>query len=198
MKRLLAILLAAGLLALCGAGLAEAAVEPGAAEAAPEAALPDPDAVQDAEAVQAAEADPNADAAPGDAFTLWFEEGFGLSVPEGWVSYPVAEEDAAAGVRYALGDGKGENFLYIQAQPTLLEDVGALSERIEADERLSRTGDLVFGGTPFVAFIDEARGVSGCATLWRGELVIFLFTPQSDSAFMMTATELMETFTTVQ
>ena len=53
----------------------------------------------------------------GPTFTLAFEEGFTLEIPEGWVSYPVEDEV----IRYALGDGSGERFLYILAQSTALE-----------------------------------------------------------------------------
>ena len=32
-------------------------------------------------------------------FTLRFEDGFSLQLPEGWVSYPVTAEDRSAGVQ---------------------------------------------------------------------------------------------------
>ena len=146
----------------------------------------------------AAEAEPETDsdaAGPGTAeetFRLWFEEGFGLSIPAGWYSYPVSEADRAAGLRYILGDG--QRYLYVQAQPTRLADAGALSALVEENGNLEKTGDLTFGGTPFVAFIDRDRDISGCAALWGREIIAFLFTPQSNSAFMGIATNVMESF----
>ena len=125
---------------------------------------------------------------------VWFEEGFGLSLPEGWVRYDVAEEDRANGIRYALGDGSGERMLYIQMQPTGIADTDALSEAVENTDGLNRTGALTFGDTAFVAFIDPRRNASCCATLWNGELAVFMFTPQTDSDYMLTVSQLMESF----
>ena len=128
--------------------------------------------------------------AEGGAFTLRFDEGFSLSLPEGWVSYPVEDES----IRYALGDGSGERMLYIQMQPTGIADTDALSEAVENTDGLNRTGALTFGDTAFVAFIDPRRNASCCATLWNGELAVFMFTPQTDSDYMLTVSQLMESF----
>ena len=46
-----------------------------------------------------------------------FDEGFSLDLPEGWVSYPISDPE----IRYALGDGSGERYLYILAQPAAFE-----------------------------------------------------------------------------
>ena len=134
--------------------------------------------------------------APDDVEThrVWFEEGFGLLVPEGWVSYPVAPEDAEAGIRYALGDGSNERFLYIQITETALLDTDELGEAVTREDGLTKSGDLTFDDTRFVAFIDDANNLSCCATVWDGRLVTFMFTPQTDSDFMLTATRLMESF----
>ena len=142
------------------------------------------------------EATPAPTDAPEKRFDLWFEEGFGLAIPEDWVSYPVSEADRQAGLRYALGDGSDARFFYICFQSTRLERPEALSAMIDADEALEKTGDLTFGDVPFVAFIDHARNASGCAMLWGGDIVTFLFSPQTDMDYMMTATEIMETFKT--
>ena len=146
--------------------------------------LPAPDEV----AALTGEAEPEA------GVTVWFEEGFGLSIPEGWVSYPVQAADQAEGVRYALGDGSGERFLFIQLKPTALRNADALSSAIEGEDGLTKTGELSFGGNRFVAFIDLAQNASCCATIWGDRLAVFMFTPQSDADFMLTATQLMQTF----
>lgn len=123
---------------------------------------------------------------------LWFEEGFGLDLPQGWVSYPM--EGASSAIRYALGDGSGEHFLYIELQPTALEAVSQLSETVEGAEAMEKTGELVFGDTTFVTFIDASRDVNCCATLWGDQLLTFAFTPQSDADYMLTATRIMGSF----
>lgn len=125
---------------------------------------------------------------------VWFEEGFGLSLPADWVSYPVSEADQAAGVRYALGDGSGERFLFIQLTATSLQSAEALNEAVDAEESFSKRGALTFNGTEFTTFIDSDANASCCATLWGGKLLMFMFTPQSDADFMLTAPQIMETF----
>ena len=212
MKKWLAILLAACLL-LCTAALGEASpTEAPAEEAATAAPEETPEAEPTAapegaeeDAAEEAPADVDTTEAEGESDTeepeapveLWFEEGFGLTFPAGWVRYAVSEADRAAGIRYALGDGSGEHFLYVQMQSTRLDGIEALSGLIGQTEGIEKTGDLTFGEAPFVAFIDDAQNASGCATLWGGEIVTFLFTPQDDSAYMMAATEIMESFRTL-
>lgn len=193
MKKYLAILMAA-LLVLGGAAWAEvpdSAAEAVAVEA--ETGLPEDGGLPAPEEVEAlTEA-----VAESEGIEVWFTEGFGLTLPDGWVSYPVAEEDQTAGVRYALGDGTGERFLYIQITPTQLTSAAALTEAVDNEDTLTRSGELNFGGTDFVAFIDNAHNASCCATLWGESLAMFIFTPQSDSGFMLTATQVMETFRTM-
>lgn len=189
MKKLLAILLALCLLTV-GAALAEAAkTEPEATESA--------DAAQDADLLPSPEevTDAAADAQePSPSYVVWFEEGFGLSLPEGWVRYEISDADAEAGVRYALGDGSGENFLYIQLTPTELSSFGALSRAVDARPDYAKTGSLTFGGVEFVTFIDGDRNASCCATLWDRNLLAFIFTPQSDLDYMLVVSKVMETF----
>ena len=139
------------------------------------------------------EAEPSPTPEPEDSH-VWFEEGFGLTLPGGWVRYDVPDADRENGIRYALGDGSGENHLYIRFTPTRMADIDALSEAVEGTEGLSRTGKLSFGGTDFVTFIDSRQNASCCATLWGGDMVVFIFTPQTDSDFMLTASQLMESF----
>lgn len=125
----------------------------------------------------------------GERFTLGFDEGFSLSLPEGWVAYPIED----AGIRYALGDGD-ERFLYILAQATALEDFEAMRVAIDAREDWGKTSRLDLNGQPFAAFIVPELNASGCATLLNGEMITFLFTPQDDSDYMLTAAEIMAGF----
>lgn len=133
--------------------------------------------------------------APAKTNQVWFEEGFSLFLPDGWVSYAVSEEDKANGIRYALGDGTGERNLYIQVTPTTLTSMEALAGAVENTEGLSKTGDLNFGDADFVAFIDSRQNASCCATLFNGQQMLFMFTPQTDSDFMLVASRMMESFT---
>ena len=55
--------------------------------------------------------------AEAERFTLRFDEGFALSLPKGWVSYPAGEGP----IRYALGAGDGTRYLYILIQSTQVD-----------------------------------------------------------------------------
>ncbi len=122
-------------------------------------------------------------------FTLRFDEGFSLALPEGWVSYPAGE----SGVRYALGDGAGR-YLYVLAQKSAFDDFDAMRAAIEARGDCGKTSALDLNGQPFAAFINADLNASGCATLLNGEMLAFLFTPQDDSDYMLTVAEIMASF----
>ncbi len=124
--------------------------------------------------------------AEGSAFTLRFDEGFSLSLPEGWVSYPVEDET----IRYALGDGAGR-YMYILTQPSAFGDFDALRAAIDAREDWGRTSPLELDGQSFAAFIVPELNASGCSTLLGSEVFTFLFTPQDDSDYMLTVAEIM-------
>ena len=126
----------------------------------------------------------------GPTFTLAFDEGFTLALPEGWVSYPV--EDST--IRYALGDGSGERFLYILAEPTALQTFEEVQSALESGGNIGKTSALDLNGQPFAAFIAQNLNASGCATLLNGETLTFLFTPQSDSEYMLTVARIMASF----
>ena len=164
---------------------AEEGEDPSEADAAEDTAEPAEDAPEATE-IPEAESTPEPDGTEEPESTpepedceVWFEEGFGLTLPGGWVSYDVSDEDRESGVRYALGDGTGERMLYIQ-----FKAVGASDAALK----------LVCEDTAFVTFIDARQNASCCATLWGGEMAAFVFTPQSDSDFMLTASQLMESF----
>lgn len=129
-----------------------------------------------------------------DVFTLWFEEGFSLDIPEGWVSYAVPQEDAADGIRYALGDGLGERYLYIRTEKTEITDFEGLRAAIEAREDCSKPNELSLNGQPFASFVLRNANTSGCATLYDGQLLTFLFTPQSDQEYMLLLARIMASF----
>ena len=125
--------------------------------------------------------------AEAERFTLRFDEGFALSLPKGWVSYPAGEGP----IRYALGAGDGARFLYILVQPTQIGDFDAMRAAIEANPDCGKTSPLDLNGNEFAAFIAPRLNASGCATLLNGNLVTLLFTPQDDSDYMLLAAEIM-------
>ena len=125
----------------------------------------------------------------GGRFTLRFDEGFRLSLPEGWVSYPAEGTNA----RYILGDGAGR-YLYVLVQPSPYADFDALSAAIDAREDWGRTSPLELDGQSFAAFIVPELNASGCSTLLGSEVFTFLFTPQDDSDYMLAVAQIMASF----
>ena len=81
----------------------------------------------------------------GPTFTLAFDEGFSLALPEGWVSYPATDGT----IRYALGDGSGERFLYILAEPTALASFEEVQAALESGGSIGKTSALDLNGQPF-------------------------------------------------
>lgn len=130
-------------------------------------------------------------------FTLWFEEGFSLDLPEGWVAYPADEESKDNDIRYILGNGEATRYMYILYRPTTFADMAELGITIATDDRYEKTGDLVFDGYSFIAFALPGQDVSGCMTLHEGNLLIFAYNPQSDSEYMMLAASIMDTFNSI-
>ena len=125
--------------------------------------------------------------AEGGTFALRFDEGFTMSLPEGWVSYPAGNGP----IRYALGPGDGARFLYIQVQPTDIDTPDAMREAIEKSGQCGKTSPLELNGKDFAAFVAPDLNASGCATIHDGQLITFLFTPQDDSDYMLVAAEIM-------
>ena len=131
-----------------------------------------------------------------DNFTLWFEDGFSLSIPEGWVSYPSGDA-GEPDIRYVLGDADGSRYMYIQRRATALEDIDALDAALTAHESYEKTGELRFNGQTFLAFIAADLNASGCMTILDGHLLTFIFTPQTDSDYMLLAAEIMDSFSSL-
>ena len=123
-------------------------------------------------------------------YEVRFDEGFSLTIPAGWVSYPM--EDGV--IRYALSDGAGERFLYILVEPTTLTDFDQLRQSIDDREDCGKASPLDLNGLPFAAFIVPGLNASGCATLLDGTTLTFLFTPQDNTDYMLTAAEIMASF----
>ncbi|MBR1820161.1 MAG: hypothetical protein IJ769_00915 [Clostridia bacterium] len=130
-----------------------------------------------------------AEDAGAEKFTLRFDEGFSLSLPAGWVSYPVADST----IRYALGDGDGR-YMYVLAQTAAFADFEAMRAALDAREGWGKTSPLDLNGQSFAAFIVPELNASGCATLLNGELLTFLFTPQDDADYMLTVAEIMASY----
>lgn len=138
-----------------------------------------------------------ASAQEADAFTIWFEEGFSLDLPQGWVSYPADNNAQLSDIRYILSDGDGDRYMYILYRPTTYTDIAALDTAVAADPAFEKTGDLVFDGHSFIAFAMPGQDSSGCMTLHNGHLLTFVYTPQSDSEYMMLAASVMDTFRSI-
>jgi len=132
-----------------------------------------------------------------ETFTLWFDEDFSLDLPSDWVSYPVSAGDKANDIRYILGNSEGTRHMYILSRPTVYSSIEALNEAVAADEIFEKTGDLVFDGYSFIAFALPGQDVSGCMTLHNGNLLTFVYSPQSDSEYMMLAASIMDTFRSI-
>ena len=125
--------------------------------------------------------------AEGGTFALRFDEGFTMSLPEGWVSYPAGNGP----IRYVLGSGDGARLLYIQVQPTDIDSPEAMRAAIENSGQCGKTSPLELNGKDFAAFIAPELNASGCATIHNGQLIVFLFTPRDDSDYMLVAAEIM-------
>ena len=139
-----------------------------------------------------------------DVFTLWFEDGFSLDIPEGWVWYPVDAADAGNGMRYILGDGmvtetadgveSSGRYLYIQRQQAEgVTDYDSLKAAIDARGDCSRVQPLDIDGVDlhFAAFKMPAANVRGCATVLDGAVYLFLFEPQDDSQMLRLVNDIM-------
>ncbi len=127
--------------------------------------------------------------------TIAFEDGFSLELPGDWLHYEVSDEMAQKGVLYCLSDAAAERWLYIQSWITDCADIDALSALITETSNPQTSGVYDFNGTPFVVYDLTEGDVSCCAALLNGRVLNFVFTPQSDADFMVTAAQIIGTFT---
>lgn len=132
--------------------------------------------------------------APAASVTLGFEDGFSLELPAGWKYYTLTEEMAAQGVLYCLSDESTQRWLYIQSWDTDCTDIDALQDLIESSAKPQTSGIYTFNGTDFVIYDLVEGDVSCCAALVDSRVLNFVFTPQSDAAFMATATQIIGSF----
>ena len=199
MKQFICALLALTLLC-CGALAQEASVtaeSTATASAEPDSAFaPEQvitaDAEETPEATEAPEEEP---AAEPTYLTLAFEDGFSLELPADWLHYEVSDEMAQSGVLYCLSDAAGERWLYIQSWTTDCADIHALCTLIQQTAQPQTSGVYEFNGTQFVVYDLTEGNVSCCAALLGDRVLNFVFTPQSDSDFMVIAARIIGTFT---
>ena len=203
MKRFVCALLALMLLIPCGALAREATVSAEPTEAETPAPGGSNSAFAPAEVITAdAEDAPEDTEAPREEptaepsyLTLAFEDGFSLELPEDWLHYEVSDEMAQSGVLYCLSDAAGARWLYIQSWSTDCTDINALCTLIQETSQPQTSGVYDFNGTQFVVYDLTDADVSCCAALLNGRVLNFVFTPQSDSDFMVIAARIIGTFT---
>lgn len=142
-------------------------------------------------------ASPSPSAAPAATgpVTLAFEDGFTLEFPEGWLYHEISDEMAELGVYYALSDATGACQLYIQSWLSDCADMNTLKELIDRATHPQTSGVYSFNGTDFVVYDLSTGDVSCCAALKDGRVLNFVFTPQSDPDFMLTAAQIMSSYT---
>ncbi len=134
-------------------------------------------------------------APPSGPVTLAFEDGFTLELPEGWRYHEVSDEMAEQGVYYNLSDSTGNYHLYIQSWLTDCQNMDGLKELIDRTVSPQSSGIYAFNDTDFVVYDLSAGDVSCCAALKNGHILNFVFTPQSDPDFMLTAAQIMSSYT---
>lgn len=179
MKKLICILIVLAFL-LCAACAEPASTEP--------AAEPTP-----APTVDTVSAEPSSE--PLNSFVVVdFEDGFHLELPSGWKYYHTSDEMARQGVLYCLSDKYAAQWLYIQRWTSDCENVYALKALIDRTVSPETSGVYSFNGTDFVIYDLAESDVSCCAALHDGAILNFVFTPQSDAAFMAIATQMISSF----
>ena len=134
------------------------------------------------------------DAAPVEYVTVGFEDGFALSLPNDWMHYAITEEMAEEGVIYCLSSADASRWLYIQSWLTDCMDIDALSALISETAQPENSGIYRFNETDFVVYDLMDEDVSCCAVLMDGHALNFVFTPQSDSDFMLVAAQIISSF----
>lgn len=152
--------------------------------------LPDPDELTEAE-TKSNTPDPNEP-----VLRLTFEKGYSISLPEGWVYYDITDEMAEEGIIYALSNADGTRRIFIQEWITNdIEDLGSLETLIRNTTTPQSSGAHEFNGTSFIVYDLPDSDISCAAALMHGKILNIMFAPQSDSAFMLTAAKIMQSFT---
>ena len=101
---------------------------------------------------------------------------------------------AQSGVLYCLSDAAANRWLYIQSWSTDCADIDALCALIRETAQPQTSGVYEFNGTQFVVYDLTEGDVSCCAALLGDRVLNFVFTPQSDSDFMVIAAQIIGTF----
>ena len=122
---------------------------------------------------------------------MGFEDGFCLDLPKDWQYYPVDDEMAAQGVTYCLSDASSACWLYIQHWGGECDTVEELHQIILETEAPRFSGIYSFNGIECVVYDLEDEDISCCSAIIDGRIINFMFTPQSDSAYMQLAAEIM-------
>lgn len=122
---------------------------------------------------------------------MGFEDGFCLDLPGDWQYYPVDDEMAAQGVAYCLSDAAGARWLYIQHWGGECATVDELHALILETERPRYSDVYNFNGLACVVYDLADEDASCCCALIDGRIINFMFTHQSDAAFMETAAGIM-------
>ena len=184
-------------LSAAGDGIVAAEVVTAPSDAA-DAVEPEVDAPESTEAAEPDAADATGEAESQEAVetvTVAFEDGFSLELPGDWLHYEVSDEMAQSGVLYCLSDAAGECWLYIQSWITDCGDIEALHTLIDETSQPQTSGVYDFNGTQFVIYDLTDADVSCCAALLNDRVLNFVFTPQSDADFMVSAAQIIGTFT---
>ena len=121
---------------------------------------------------------------------MGFEDGFCLDLPSSWQYYPVDGDMEAQGVTYCLSDAGSCCWLYIQHWGGDCADVEELHALVMETEAPKYAGVYNFNGLDCVVYDLDGEDVSCCCTLIDGKIINFMFTPQSDGAFMQLAAEI--------
>lgn len=132
--------------------------------------------------------------APVEFITIGFEDGFSLSLPDDWMHYPISAEMADDSVLYCLSSADASRWLYIQSWETDCKNVQELHALISETAKPENSGVYSFNQTDFVVYDLMDSDVSCCAVLLNGGALNFVFTPQSDSGFMLIAAQIISSF----
>ena len=122
---------------------------------------------------------------------MGFEDGFCLDLPGDWQYYPVDDEMAAEGVTYCLSDANASRWLYIQHWGGECETIDELHAIILETEAPKFSGIYSFNGIECVVYDLDSEDISCCSAIINGRIINFMFTPQSDNAYMQIAAEIM-------